>query len=65
MTAQLLDEAFLAKTTFIKKFCIVVNPLVPIFWDLHVRGGRKLKNTHTHTHMGQPPYHRILAAHAC
>ena len=36
--------------------CIAVNPLVPIFWDLHVRGGRKLLiYTHTHTHMGQLP----------
>ena len=24
-------------------FCVAVNPLVPIFWDLHVCGGRKLR----------------------
>ena len=34
--------------------CVAVNLLVPIFWDLHACGGRKLlTDTHTHTHMGQ------------
>ena len=35
-------------------FCVAVNPLVPIFCDLHARGGRKLRtDRHTHTHTGQ------------
>ena len=51
MTPQLLNEAFLAKTMIIIFSCIAVNLLVPIFWDLHVHGGRKLRtDRHTHTH---------------
>ena len=33
-------------------FCVVVNPLVPIFWDLRACGGRKLptdRQTDRHT----------------
>ena len=36
-------------------FCVAVNPLIPIFWDLRACGGRKLRtDTHTHnTHTGR------------
>ena len=40
---------FSKKILFKRFFFVAVNPLVPIFWDLHTRGGRKLnKQTYTH-----------------
>ena len=53
--------------------CVAVNPSVPIIWDLHTQGDRKLqKDTHTHTHTYKHTYthtHRtatvFLTAHAC
>ena len=54
---------------------VAVNPLVPIFWDLHARGGRKLLTdthtqthtlTHTHTHTHTYGTTTVtLAVHAC
>ena len=42
MTMWLPNEVFLAKKLRLKIFfCVAVNPLVPIFWDLPLRGGRK------------------------
>ena len=50
MTPQFLNEAFIAKTTIIKVFSALQgNPMVPIFWDIHARGGKKLRTDTTHT----------------
>ena len=42
MMLYLLNEAFLAKTTIIKVFLCCDELVGTDFWDLHVRGGRKL-----------------------
>ena len=44
---------FSKKHDYKSSLCIAVNPLVPIFLDLHVHGGRKLqtdRQTDRHTH---------------
>ena len=43
MSPQLLNEVFFSKNHNYRFFYVAVNPLVPIFWHLHVCGGRKLR----------------------
>ena len=41
MTPKLLNGAFLGKKHDCKRFFhVMVNPYIPIFWDLEVHGGR-------------------------
>ena len=42
--------------------CIAVNPLVPIFWDLHAYCGRKLR-TGTHTHKAKAKKSKVFHCH--